>query len=256
MMKVGIYGNGNAAWSLGHALASKSEVQLWVSARNQEKGEALAAELGVDFIPQDKIENAELDILILAIADGAIAPTAASFDLQNTLLVHTSGPTPMDVLYNGSENVGVFYPLQTMTKGNDTEFSQVPFLIESDTDDGLSALKQLAVTLSSDIREMSSVKRLALHASAVFVNNFTNHINALAMDICEKYNVPFDLLHPLIDKTAEVAKLGKSSELQTGPAVRNDRITMMAHQSILSHSENEIYRLLSEHIQNRHETEL
>ncbi|GGH71549.1 Rossmann-like and DUF2520 domain-containing protein [Phaeocystidibacter marisrubri] len=256
MMKVGIYGNGNAAWTLGQALKSKSEIQLSVSARDPEKGSALANELGVDFIPESEVETSGLDVLILAISDGAIAPTAASFDLVDTLLVHTSGPTPMDVLYNGSEKVGVFYPLQTMSKGKDTDFSQVPFLLESDTEDGLTLLKKLATLLSSDIREMSSVKRLALHASAVFVNNFTNHINAIATDICAKYNVPFDLLHPLIDKTAEVAKSGQASESQTGPAVRKDRITMMAHQSILSPSENEIYRLLSEHIQNRHETEL
>jgi hypothetical protein len=76
--------------------------------------------------------------------------------------------------------------------------------------------------------------RLKIHLAAVVVNNFTNHLYALAEDYCESEEIAFDLLKPLIKETAiRIAHLSPS-KVQTGPAVRNDAKTIDKHLNLLN----------------------
>ena len=89
-----------------------------------------------------------------------------------------------------------------------------------------------------------------MHTAAVFVNNFTNHLFKNGKDICNTYNIPFEILHPLIFETAEKIKYLSPVQAQTGPAIRNDEITIKNHLNLLDENQQKIYKLLTKSIQN------
>lgn len=52
---------------------------------------------------------------------------------------------------------------------------------------------------------------------------------ALAADLLEKYNLPFEVMLPLIDETARKVHELAPRDAQTGPAVRYDENVMSNH---------------------------
>ena len=69
-------------------------------------------------------------------------------------------------------------------------------------------------------------------------------------EICEENNVPFEVLHPLIQETAHKISELSPKEAQTGPALRNDTITIEKHLDFLENPEfKNLYQLLTQSIQ-------
>ena len=92
--------------------------------------------------------------------------------------------------------------------------------------------------------------RERLHVAGVFANNFTNHMYAIAADILRDTHIPFQVLLPLIDQTAEKVHHLPPREAQTGPAKRKDEQVMRHHLSLLKTEEQQqLYRLVSKMIQ-------
>ena len=73
----------------------------------------------------------------------------------------------------------------------------------------------------------------------------------IANDICEKNEVDFRILHPLIAETFEKIKQHSPADIQTGPAKRHDKKTIMAHLNLLSNQKNyhNVYELVTKSIQ-------
>ena len=73
---------------------------------------------------------------------------------------------------------------------------------------------------------------------------------ALAAELLEKNNLPFDVMIPLIDETAAKVHLLPPCDAQTGPAARNDEEVMRRHLKMLSDdpTTQNIYKLLSDSI--------
>ena len=63
--------------------------------------------------------------------------------------------------------------------------------------------------------------------------------------LCEENNVPFAILQPLIEETANKIKTLTPTEAQTGPAIRKDEPTIQKHLEAL---ENPIYKELYQKI--------
>jgi predicted short-subunit dehydrogenase-like oxidoreductase (DUF2520 family) len=156
----------------------------------------------------------------------------------------------MDVWENRVKRYGSLYPLQTFSKQREADFWNVPFFIEAVRKEDAEYLKTIAGSLSSKIYEADSEQRKYLHLAAVFACNFVNHLYALSADILERYNLPFDLLLPLIDETARKIHELPPNYAQTGPAVRYDKNIIDKHLIMLTDRPEvqEIYRLLSENI--------
>ena len=72
----------------------------------------------------------------------------------------------------------------------------------------------------------------------------------IAKQICDRYNIPFQMLLPLIQETAQKVQYLSPSDAQTGPAKRNDLPTIKNHVHLLEESYKEIYHLLTTSIQN------
>ena len=123
-------------------------------------------------------------------------------------------------------------------------------MIEGSNSQVVENLSNIAEKFNSKSYIVSSEDRKKIHLAAVFVSNFANHVYALGSDLVQSVNVPFEVLLPLIDETAEKVHYMSPKEAQSGPAVRNDRNVIEMHLSMLKENENlmKIYRMMSESI--------
>lgn len=157
---------------------------------------------------------------------------------------------PIDIL-DKKNHRGVFYPLQTFSKETKIKFSQVPICIEATNDKDLETLHELASKVVKNTYTISSEQRKSLHIAAVFVCNFVNHLYKIGNDICVEKYVPFEILKPLIEETANKINFLSPSQAQTGPAKRNDTKTIEEHlNSLTNENQKEIYKLLTQSIIN------
>jgi predicted short-subunit dehydrogenase-like oxidoreductase (DUF2520 family) len=188
---------------------------------------------------------------ILALKDDSIQEIAKQIGDKNGIVLHTSGAVGLDVL-EGLTNFGVFYPLQTFSKEKSVNFSEIPICIEANSEENLKRIKELALKISADVREINSAQRKALHLAAVFVNNFSNHLYSIGAEICREHEVEFNILQPLIKETASKVENLTPQSAQTGPALREDRKTINAHLALLPEHKKNIYKLLTQSIQELH----
>jgi predicted short-subunit dehydrogenase-like oxidoreductase (DUF2520 family) len=248
MIKITIIGSGNVAQHLIDAFAKSNAIEIiQVFSRTQKLPSPL---LDSTKITNDWNTLAEADLYILAVSDDAITSVSSQLPFENKLVVHTSGSAPMTSLDNKNRK-GVFYPLQTFTKGKAVDFKTIPFCLETQFENDYTLLEKVAKSISNNVFAIDSHQRKALHVAAVFVNNFTNHLYQLGNDICQENNVSFDILKPLILETANKILTLSPEAAQTGPAKRNDISTIAAHESFLT-NENQsiIYKILTQSIQN------
>ncbi|PWB22233.1 Rossmann-like and DUF2520 domain-containing protein [Flavobacterium sp. HTF] len=248
MIRITLIGSGNVAQHLIKAFTKSELIEIaQVFSRNKE---TLTHLLDSDKIVTDFSEVIPADLCIIAVSDNAISEVSKQLPFQNQLVVHTSGTATLDVL--ASENrKGVFYPLQTFSKNKEVDFSQIPFCLEAENPGDFTVLQTVAKSISDAVFAISSEQRKALHVSAVFVNNFTNHLYQLGQQICEEHQVPFEILKPLIQETSEKIKTLNPDEAQTGPAKRNDTGTIEAHLKYLTNeNQKNIYKILTQSIQN------
>lgn len=106
----------------------------------------------------------------------------------------------MSIWEGHASHYGVFYPMQTFSKQREVDFKEIPFFIEASSTEDAAFLKAIASTLSNRVYDADSEQRKSLHLAAVFTCNFTNHMYALAAELLKKYNLPFDVMLPLMMK--------------------------------------------------------
>jgi len=244
MIKIVIIGSGNVASHLISAFEKSTEieiVQLFSRSKFSLKNIPVVHDLNI---------LAAADLYIIAVSDDAIGHISEQFPFENRLVVHTSGSVALENL-SSKNRKGVFYPLQTFTKNKAVDFKNIPICIESEWESDLNLLQKVANSISDKVFEISSEQRKSLHVSAVFVNNFVNHLYKIGSDICKEQNVPFEILQPLIRETADKILTLSPNEAQTGPAKRNDIQTINKHLEFLSdNNQKKIYKLLTQSIQN------
>jgi predicted short-subunit dehydrogenase-like oxidoreductase (DUF2520 family) len=251
MLKVIIIGSGNVAQHLIVAFQKSqtagSEIEL-IQVFSRRKNPLMHL-LGPDKIVTDFSAIVAADVYIIAVSDDAIASVSDQLDFKNSLVVHTSGSVALDTL-NNSNRRGVFYPLQTFTKNKEVDFKNIPICLESENSTDFRLLEKVAKSISDKVFDINSEQRKALHVAAVFVNNFTNHLYQIGNEICEEHQVPFDILKPLILETAKKTMTLSPKDAQTGPAMRNDKKTIEAHQLFLTNTnQSDIYKTLTQSIQ-------
>jgi len=247
MKTINIIGSGNVAHHLVRALTGLSNYKIQnVVVRSLDKVS--------DFFPKDLIVTTveylkPADITLISVTDSAIAEVSTKISYKDSLVVHTSGTTALEVL-NDKNRKGVFYPLQTFSKNKEINFKEVPLCLEAENIADLNELKLLAKEISDNVFEISSEQRQSLHVAAVFVSNFTNHLYSIGNEICKENNIPFDILKPLIKETADKINYLNPKDAQTGPAIRFDQKTIKTHQDFLKDQNYKtIYNLITQSIQ-------
>jgi len=251
-MKIVIVGAGRIAWHLSKRLKSKGLHVAQIISRTTEHAEALAESLHIPWsdFPADVFPDA--DWIIIAVRDDAIESVAEAFApyIQNALVTHTSGGTAGAVLAPYFDRFGVFYPLQSFSLEHTPIWSKIPFCVDAQSEEDVLFLKKIAKTIGNLVYRVNDEQRSLLHVAAVFANNFANQCFAIAEKILEEKDLPFELLHPLMEETLAKALQDSPARMQTGPAMRGDVDTVRRHLDLLANNPEwrEIYRELSENI--------
>lgn len=253
MNSIVIFGAGNVASHLFNTLSKSPNFKVVQVFNHRE--EKLQEFREVVSTTSSFSEIFPADIYLIAVKDEAISQLAAKIKHTNAVVLHTSGSIPASVL-NNFDKYGVFYPLQTFSKNKPVDFKKIPICIETNTEENLVLIEKLATELSKKVYRISSEQRKALHVAAVFVSNFVNLMYSEGENICRENSIPFEILHPLIQETAEKITTLSPREAQTGPAKRNDLKVINTHLQLLNSEQKEIYKILTQAIQNLHGKEL
>ncbi len=252
MKNVVFIGSGNVATCIAQALIQKGFKVDCVYSRNILNAQKLTHLVGGKATANIGEISIDADLYIIAITDDAIESISNQIKV-NGLVVHTSGCTPLNVLSN-NKRFGVFYALQTFTKNTAINLMHVPFLIEANNNNDEVLLINLAKLLSENVQVATTPQRQNLHVAAVFANNFSNHMFAIAKLLLEEHHLSFDLLKPLILQTAKNSVELNPLQVQTGPAIRRDGLTLSTHIEVLHRNPEfrQIYEILSQSIRQVH----
>lgn len=254
---VSVIGSGNLAWHLAPALDNAGFAVREVYSRNPvHAGELVERLYQAEVKATLDFSTSTSGLFVIATSDDAIQEVVREIVLpDDAILVHTSGGQPLSILSDAATpNLGVFYPLQTFSKVRKIDFNDVPVFIESANGTTEKMLMAMARAISKNVFKITSHERQALHVSAVFASNFTNHMLLLAQEIMKENSLSFDWLKPLIAETLTKSLTIGPENAQTGPARRGDFETLDRHMEFLNDNESaaEVYRLISQDIVDRY----
>lgn len=254
MRDVLIVGTGRVARALARRLATKAEVRLHIAGRQEAKLKSWSRELGVTTFPLETAAHNPAHIVLLAVSDSAVEPVAAasSFWSQATVF-HLSGSLPLACVAKFFTHAGVLYPLQTFALPDEVNWAEVPLMSQYTSSQAQEAGKWLVHALGGREYPTDDEQRRRMHLCAVWANNFTRLMLAEAQRLCEKWNLPYDLLKPLITTTTSPSHLKHPQQaLLTGPAARGDSPTLETHLQMLKADPetHELYKLISQRIKN------
>lgn len=246
--QIALVGNGLAS-SFFEAAFSSIGLQPVVFARTLKKGNLPLESLLQDFN--------SFDLIVLCVSDSAIAELSAKLTDTRGIVAHVSGAMPIQSLDKNIHRPAVFYPLMSMKDINVKDLATVPFCLEASTTDDLKFLASLVDSFGATYFEVDSNKRVSLHLAAVLANNFSNQLYHLASEVLADVDLDFKIMLPMLANA--LTKLEKHSpfEIQTGPALRNDEITIQKHLELINDPlSKDIYKLLTQSIQQSHDKKL
>ena len=245
-------GAGNLAWHLAPALENIGIVITHIYNRTPKKGMELVRRLYRAELKDDlNFSLSRIDVLFLAVSDDALPEVISGLSIhKETIVVHTSGSQPVDLLSYHFPNYGVFYPLQTFSKNTRTNFKDIPLLVEGSDKQIANLLYKIGKKLTGNTLEVSSDKRAYIHLAAVFACNFSNHMLRLSQELLGQHKLDINILVPLVTETINKSLTIGPGEAQTGPARRHDLKTLDRHVAMLKKNEEmlEVYKLISQHI--------
>ncbi len=245
-------GAGNLATNLAKALYWKGFRIVQIYSRTEESAQSLAQIVEAEYTTDLAAVTEDAQLYIVSLKDTALVELLPKLvaGKKNALWVHTAGSIPMTVWEGYAERFGVFYPMQTFSKQREVDFRGIPIFVESNSEEDTQFLKDIASALSEKVYEATSDQRKSLHLAAVFTCNFTNHMYALATELLKKYQLPFEVMLPLIDETARKVHELEPRAAQTGPAIRYDENVIDGHLQMLANEPEmqELYRLISQSI--------
>lgn len=232
IQRITLIGAGNVGYHLGQRFQEKGFIVETVFSRTIQKAKELAKLLGVKAVTTYKEVSRHSDIYIVAVKDDAIAEVArqlSEYLSEDALVFHTSGSVGSEAIQQYFPKGGVFYPLQTFSKTRKANFEQIPLCLHCEAETLKKPLEVFAQRIVPKVYWVNDEQRASLHVAAVIVNNFTNHLYQIGNQICEKEGVSFDLLKPLIQETAAKTLDHTPASMQTGPATRGDKVTIVKH---------------------------
>lgn len=249
-MDIVIIGSGNVAAVLGRKFKEAGHHIVQVVSRNAPAASAIAYELDTESANYWSLINRNADVYIIAVSDQAIGEIISDLKLPGKVVAHTAASVSKDVLVPVTRHYGVFYPLQSLRKEM-PNIPEIPIFFDGSDEKAKKTLESLARSISREKVETSSDdQRTKLHIAAVVAGNFTNHLFALTEDFCRKEKIDFRLLLPLIMETAQRLQSVSASQVQTGPATRDDQETIQKHLKLLEKHPKlrKVYEFMSESI--------
>jgi hypothetical protein len=241
-MRIALIGNGNLAWHLTHAIrnaGSRIDLHL-VTNRNPTSPWQTTFEI-------NDIVSGRFHMVLLAVPDNQI-PLVSALLSEETYAVHFSGATSLTALKQ--LNRAVCWPCQTLTQGTAIDYKKIPILFESSTAEMATYLEAVLKPVWGEWMPATTEQRQMAHLAAVFSNNFSNYMQTISQNILKRAGLSENLLLPMLKAHIQLLEASAASNLQTGPAKRNDESTLQLHQLLLQHEPHlqEIYTSISKQI--------
>jgi predicted short-subunit dehydrogenase-like oxidoreductase (DUF2520 family) len=254
-MKISFIGSGNVTHVLARVVHNSGHSIEQVICRRPNEVVRLASALSIPSVISFGQPVAAADIYIIALSDSALSSLHNLFSVERGIIVHTAGGVGVDVIRNCGPETGVLYPFQSLRKEIE-QVPEIPFLVHSANKETLHKIYSFAKGLSPMVEMCTDEQRKKYHLSAVMSANFINHLLTLSFDYCRSEGINPGFLHPILKETIERVHHSYPSQLQTGPAIRNDSATIAMHEALLdNHPEMQgIYRLLTKSIQQYYKT--
>jgi len=251
MITVSIIGYGNVGYHLAHAFHQADGVLLdqVITTRKDHIDDVLFLSDITTILPGS-------DVYLLCVPDDYVASISEQLQYYlppTSFICHVSGTGEMDLIHTYFKRRGIFYPLQTFTRGIDMMYTDIPFILSAAPVRSIKTLQDLVTSLGAQHYEITAQQKKVLHVAAVFVNNFSNAMLDIADELVEKHDISDALLRPLALQTVEKLKTLSPREAQTGPAVRKDAGTIQKHLEFLADDPDlqTIYDLITQYIQKR-----
>lgn len=248
-MKVVFVGAGNLATRLSIEMHRVGMTISQVYSLTEENARRLASKLNAPWTTDIAEIIDDADLYIFSVKDAVLETVLSQMKPNGGLWVHTAGSIPMDIFSPYTSRYGVFYPLQTFSKGRAVSFDKIPVFLEVRKGEDQAVLLKVANALTDTVLFLSSEKRKNIHLAAVFASNFANHMYVIAEKILEEQEIPYKVLLPLIEETASKLEDLPPLLAQTGPAVRYDENVIEMQSDLLTNERyRELYRLISQSI--------
>ena len=244
---ISIIGSGNVATHLALAFDEHNIRITHIFSKNNSTGYSLAKDIRAKFV-ESISQLPSNQLCIVCIPDDQLIEIIEDIP-KGIPVAYTSGSVELDDVKSNNQ-LGVFYPLQTFSKNTETDFHEVPILIEAKDDEFASTLFDLGCQISQNVYYANSKKRREIHLAAVWMNNFVNHCIFQATSICNEFELDPKLLHPLLQETVRKAINNDPSLIQTGPARRGDVKTIKKHLEMQDGLRKELYEKLTTSIGN------
>ena len=249
-MKIAILGSGNVAYHLAKMFKEKNIPISQIFGRNEKDLQEISEQFEIPF---STTELVDAELYFIAVNDDAVAAISKNIKNQNSLVAHTSGSLPKEIL-EGNYRKASFYPLQTFSKSKMLQYSEIPFFVEAENEEDSQILENLALKISEKVMKSDYEKRKYIHLTAVFACNFVNHLFARAKEISDSQHIPFDYFLPLIKETTSKIEKIEPKLAQTGPAIRNDEKILQLHEALITEEEHlKIYQVMNESIKKMYE---
>ncbi|MFM7596071.1 MAG: DUF2520 domain-containing protein [Flavobacteriales bacterium] len=243
--KIGLIGTGNVASFWAKNLSKFDNVALFVKGNSPEAFTAFSEKFMVH-----PLEKQRVDCLLICVQDRHIDHVLQSVDPETPCFIGAGLYSLTSSNHNAS---GILYPLQTIQAHAVPSFEEVPFLVELP-----SSAREIGHKFIAEFKlsctETTEEARFAAHIAAVFINNFGYHVMKNGLAISNSHGLPIDLFKPIINRTT--SNLFVNSDLQTGPARRNDVNTIEKHQSLLNSEARNLYDFISNSIMKTYGHEL
>ena len=248
---ISVVGSGNVATHLALALRGAGHSIVQVFSREYDHASLLASRVGAQ--PVDKIAMLRpgVDFFILAVSDDALYDLGLDLNFPDSIVLHTSGATPAEVLNRVSRSFGVVWSPQSFVRDIAMDYRNLPLCIEGCNERVADEIEKLFASFSDCVYRLDFSQRRWAHLAAVMVNNFGNAINAIAQQTLLSHGIEPDMLRPLAEQTLRKWDYGDLRSQQTGPAVRHDEKTLNIHRRLLADQPRllEMYNILTKLIQ-------
>jgi predicted short-subunit dehydrogenase-like oxidoreductase (DUF2520 family) len=185
---------------------------------------------------------ADVDLLIVAAPDGAIAEVASGVTpVESTVIAHLAGSLGLDVLAPHPRRAAI-HPLVALPNaeiGARRLIGGAWFAVAGDD-----RAQRVVDDLGGHWFTVADDDRAAYHAAAVIASNHLVAVLGQAERVAAQAGVPFEAYLDLVRTTVDnVAELGPVAAL-TGPAARGDDATIQRHLDALPEDEREAYETL------------
>lgn len=253
--KVAIIGTGNLSFHMSALVEAIDFLELkYFVSRRFENSQRFAKKFNCTPLKSVAEIPGDVDIIFIWVSDDQISSLSAQMAANlthDTILAHSAGTKSPKIIDSYFENRGVMWPIQSFSQNDkNLDLQQVPICIQGSNNATVLTMRKISNEITTKVIEVSNQQKAQLHLASVISNNFTNHLWHVSKILLEDKDLDFNLLLPLINKTVEKIQVMDPKDAQTGPAIRNDKRTMVRHRRILKNYPNmkSIYLYISKSI--------